>query len=159
MSLEPQLQLAAAHASRLAEAARIRRGTARSLGRRESKQLKKDLALLAKGVRDGVQHVALMVGYRDGYPARTRTREGLLEAIGEPKRLRSVDAWLEHIAAGAQLLSEAMEELVDAPPPIPPPAGHPDTPGPEKTAGRAVDHLGALVSRLEITIHHYVPLQ
>lgn len=153
------LELAAAHAEHLAEAALMRRGTAGALKREDVKQLNADLALLAKGVSDAVQHVALMVGYRDGFAARTEARDRLWQQMGEPKRLRTADAWLEHIAKGATLVAEALRKLAEAPPPEEPPADHPQKPGPRATAARAVEHLASLVSRLELTIQHHVPLQ
>ncbi|MEM9694553.1 MAG: hypothetical protein AAGA56_18535, partial [Myxococcota bacterium] len=110
---------------------------------------------------DAVQHVALLVGYRDGYGARTATRARLGKALGleawEAKATPTVDDHLHFIAEGAAVIGRELQALAAAPPPEAPPPAHPQKPGPIRTAARAESHLGALVGRLELIMTHYLP--
>lgn len=153
-SIVPHIASAAEHAEALAAAASIRRGIAPG-SRAKRKQLRADLALLLGGVADAVQHVALLVGYRDGYAARTAIRDDLAAQVPRLDASASVDALLAAIARGAEVVGSHLQELVVHPPLAEVPPDHPRHPGPPSTAARASSHLASLVARLELLVAHY----
>lgn len=153
-SLSAVIAAAAEQAEVLAEAATIRRGIDPG-SRAKRKQLRVDLALLLGGVGDAVQHVALLVGYRDGYRARTEVRDSLATQVPRLDASSPTDTLLAAISKGARIVRGHLEELATAPPPEEVPAGHPRHPGPRATAERAQAHLTSLVARLEILVGHY----
>ncbi|MEM7606984.1 MAG: hypothetical protein AAF411_16630 [Myxococcota bacterium] len=105
-----------------------------------------EVRLLHQGAYDALTHVSQMVGYLDGYEARTRTRKRLQDGLARPER-RSAREGLEALAESAERVGRELETLARRSEPGVALAG-PRRPGPKRTAQVAREHLDALRERV-----------
>ncbi|MEM6956512.1 MAG: hypothetical protein AAF645_12525, partial [Myxococcota bacterium] len=107
-----------------------------------------EVRLLHQGAYDALTHVSQIVGYLDGYEARTLTRERLEDGLPRPER-RGVRSGLEALAKSADRAGRELEALARRSDPGVALAG-PRRPGPRRTAQVAREHLGALRERVAV---------